>query len=260
MATSRNPADHPFPLIRTPTSTLPNGVKPDMFYRCASGMACAHNIIIRGLNSIYLQAPYIQPEDEGAFLRYCACFYEFTHIHNTGEEEDLFPTIEEMSGVRGIMDRNIAQHYAFKQGLDEYSAYIAACLRGVQKYNGDTLVGIIDVFGNTLTTHLTEEISTILNLARYGDRMAKLEKRFKARAKEDTSQLLVTSTRTWAFFNHDKEYEDGLWKNWPQVPALAAFTVRRVTYWFHADWWKFTPCDPWGKPRDTLYAVPQNAW
>ncbi|KAM5373292.1 hypothetical protein ACJZ2D_007121 [Fusarium nematophilum] len=254
MATSRNPADHPFPLIRTPTSTLPNGVKPDMFYRCASGMACAHNIIIRGLNSIYLQAPYIQPEDEGAFLRYCACFYEFTHIHNTGEEEDLFPTIEEMSGVRGIMDRNIAQHYAFKQGLDEYSAYIAACLRGVQKYNGDTLVGIIDVFGNTLTTHLTEEISTILNLARYGDRMAKLEKRFKARAKEDTV------SQTWAFFNHDKEYEDGLWKNWPQVPALAAFTVRRVTYWFHADWWKFTPCDPWGKPRDTLYAVPQNAW
>lgn len=40
-------------------------------------MAIVHNIIIRGLNSIYLQAPHVQQKDFNDFLAYCYCWYQF---------------------------------------------------------------------------------------------------------------------------------------------------------------------------------------
>jgi hypothetical protein len=39
-------------------------------------MALVHNVIIRALNSIYLQAPHVRPEDVKDFLAYCFCWYQ----------------------------------------------------------------------------------------------------------------------------------------------------------------------------------------
>lgn len=39
-------------------------------------MAVVHNIVIRGLNSIYVQAPNVVPRDYQAFIGYCLCWYE----------------------------------------------------------------------------------------------------------------------------------------------------------------------------------------
>lgn len=145
-------------------------------------------MMIRGLNSIYLQAPHIQQQDEKAFLHYCACFYDLLQVHHRGEEEDLFPQIEAMAGEKGMMDQNVQQHQSFHHGLEQYNAYITACLKdsNSEKYDSNKLVGIIDTFGSSLVTHLTEEIATILNLAAYGDKMTLLEKRFEAWANKDT--------------------------------------------------------------------------
>lgn len=135
-------------------------------------MACVHNMVIRGLNSIYLQAPHIQPKDETSFLNYSACFYELLHSHHCGEEKYFFPVIEEVSGEKGIMECNVGQHEAFHDGLEKYNTYVQACLKGEEKYNGAKLVEIIDEFGPTLTTHLSDEIHTLLGLAKYGEKMA----------------------------------------------------------------------------------------
>ncbi|KAI6756113.1 hypothetical protein HG530_011849 [Fusarium avenaceum] len=226
MATPKNPADQPFPLIATPTSQLHNGEYPDQFHRCASEMATIHNMVLRGLNSIYLQAPHIKPADEKSFLGYSACFYDLVHVHHQGEEDILFPAIEEMSGEKGIMDQNIEQHHAFSQGLKDYNIYISACLRDTEEYNGSRLVAIIDSFGHELADHLAQEIITILNLRQYGTKMEKFEEKFKEWADKDTSNLAVPGTLTWGFFNHDKQYEDGLWQDWPPAPAPVVFSVR----------------------------------
>jgi len=37
-------------------------------------MVIVHNIIIRGLNSIYVQAPHVKPGDYADFIGYCLCF------------------------------------------------------------------------------------------------------------------------------------------------------------------------------------------
>ena len=42
----------------------------------ASIMALIHNMITRSLNSIYLQAPHVQPNDYKDFIGYASCWYE----------------------------------------------------------------------------------------------------------------------------------------------------------------------------------------
>lgn len=76
-------------------------------------MVIVHNIIIRGLNSIYVQAPHVKPGDYADFIGYCLCFCGVLHSHHHGEESIVFPGIEEGSGVEGIMDVNRVQHGAF---------------------------------------------------------------------------------------------------------------------------------------------------
>jgi hypothetical protein len=50
---------------------------PDQYVRGASIMALVHNSIIRGLNSIYLQAPHVGPKDYKDFIAYCYCWYQY---------------------------------------------------------------------------------------------------------------------------------------------------------------------------------------
>lgn len=65
-----------------------------MFETCATGMALAHNMILRGLNSIYQQAPWIQQRDTQDFLEYCKLWLQVITVHHSGEEKHFFPYIE----------------------------------------------------------------------------------------------------------------------------------------------------------------------
>jgi hemerythrin-like domain-containing protein len=77
-------------------------------------MALAHNVLIRGLNSIYLQAPNIKPEDHSDFINYCKSWCQVLENHHTGEETTLFPQIEKITGEAGIMDVNVEQHRMYQ--------------------------------------------------------------------------------------------------------------------------------------------------
>lgn len=151
-----------------------------MFHRVASDMATVHNMMVRGLNSIYLQAPHVQPEDYQSFLNYSYCFYDLLHNHHGGEEANIFPAIELMSGEEGIMAKNVEQHHAFEAGLNSYKDYIDRYRSGEESYDGSKFVDIIDSFASGMVGHLHDEIATLLGLAKYADRpeMAGLEDMF----------------------------------------------------------------------------------
>jgi hemerythrin-like domain-containing protein len=76
-------------------------------------MALGHNAIIRGLNSIYLQAPNITPKDNTDFINYAKCWHEVLNGHHEMEETHLFPAIEAKTGEKGIMAGNVEQHRQF---------------------------------------------------------------------------------------------------------------------------------------------------
>ena len=72
-------------------------------------MALAHNMLLRGLNSLYKQARWVRPEDIHSFLEYCNLWLKAIEIHHSGEEENLFPWIEStvslISAARAILGR-----------------------------------------------------------------------------------------------------------------------------------------------------------
>lgn len=132
-------------------------------------MACVHNMVARGLNAIYLQAPHIQAKDAKAFCTFITHWYNLLHLHHAGEEEDFFPTIEKMAGEKGIMEHNVDQHHAFLGGFEALGSYAKACAAGDQKYDGRKVVEMIDGFGSELSQHLADEIPTIEGLRRFGE-------------------------------------------------------------------------------------------
>ncbi len=149
-----------------------------MFDKLASEMAIVHNMLIRGLNSIYLQAPHIQPADTKPFARYILGWSQGLHSHHDGEETMFFPAVEKMTGVQGVMDGNIEQHKKFHDGLEQLQAYANDVVAGKEAYDGGRVVGIINAFGPALSQHLSDEIPTIQGLRQYGDKMAGLPKLF----------------------------------------------------------------------------------
>lgn len=73
-------------------------------------MTLGHNVFIRGMNSIYIQAPRLNPEEHADFIHYAKCWAEILDAHHNMEETSLFPQIEAKTGEIGIMEVNVQQH------------------------------------------------------------------------------------------------------------------------------------------------------
>lgn len=144
-------------------------------------MALAHNGIIRGLNSIQLQAMHLPVQDHTIvqdFLIYCQCWCESMEHHHHAEEQEFFPNIERISGQEGIMDRNVQQHQEFAPGFLAFQEYSRSCKP--REYSGMTLVECLRDFAPALIRHLHNEIDTLLALDVYDSEALRLAyKRFE---------------------------------------------------------------------------------
>lgn len=137
-------------------------------YYVATQMALAHNGILRGLNSIYIQAPNIPREDlttVADFLTYCQCWSESMHHHHDCEEELFFPDIDKVSGVPGLMETNREQHRSFTPGFESFQEYAKTC--APKDYDGQKLRNLVEDFAEPLTKHLHDEVGTLHALDKY---------------------------------------------------------------------------------------------
>ncbi|KAJ4346385.1 uncharacterized protein N0V89_010314 [Didymosphaeria variabile] len=155
-------ADQPLSLI--PTLPFSKDTSHAAYY-VATQMALAHNGIIRGLNSIYLQAAQIPRTEARDFLTYCQCWYESMHHHHDSEEEMFFPDVESITHIQGLMEGNVEQHRAFTPGFEAFEAYTKSCLP--EDYDGEKVRNLIDAFATPLHRHLVDEIDTLKALDRY---------------------------------------------------------------------------------------------
>jgi len=158
-------ADTPFALISSP-GRGENLQKLDDAVFIAREMAHAHNGMLRALNSIYQQCIFVkEPKDVKDLLQYATFWCDWILEHHAGEETFLFPQIEQITRVKGLMEVNVQQHHAFMEGLEAFHKY--AKETKVEEYDGMKLKVVIDRFGGKLTKHLTEEIGTLLGLKPY---------------------------------------------------------------------------------------------
>ncbi|KAF6830684.1 hemerythrin HHE cation binding domain-containing protein [Colletotrichum musicola] len=225
--------------------------------RMAEDMIVIHNLIIRIINTVYLQCVNVEhsPDDVQDFVSYALEWGKMVEEHHHTEETEVFPEIERMAGVPGLMAANVAQHEAFSSGLYEYMEFLSKVQRHKEAYTGERLKSIIDSFMPVLRQHLSDEIETLLKLRDYDcdweDWFDKLVKRLLSKSSDPR---LKTTTIPLLLTNRDKTFEDGAFAWWPALPWFVQILFRWVFIPTHKRWWRFSSCDDQGVPKDLPFA------
>ena len=166
VSTSAAPwADEPIKLIPIPTQRLDSETHASI--HCASIMAHAHNFIIRSLNAIIQQAPYVpnstspayKPQDVKDLLFYVASWVRAVEHHHHAEETVIFPSIEKFARQPGLMEGPKNQHDEFTPGLEKLLAYAKGTKPKDHRWEGDGgMKRIIDGFTEPLMKHLSPRL------------------------------------------------------------------------------------------------------
>jgi hemerythrin-like domain-containing protein len=87
-----------------------------MWTKGASHMALLHNAILRGYNSIYQQAPYVQQADKSDFVGYALTWHKLVKTHHDDEEATLFTKVEELLDDKNLWEHTHQEHGAYCSG------------------------------------------------------------------------------------------------------------------------------------------------
>jgi hypothetical protein len=143
---------------------------------------------------------------------------------------------------------------AFLPPLAAYKSYLTSTSKTPQKFSGVHLNTLIDAFAPTLFDHLTEEISSLVSLSRFGENKLPLNSIWEPISRKAGSEVAMTGPLVFFFLNVDLDYEDGMWRNWPPIPGPVRFVLFRVLAWKNKGWWRFASCGYDGKMKK-LYAA-----
>lgn len=136
-------------------------------------MVHSHNILLRGLNSILLQAPNVPITTDEQFsardvkdlLFYIKSWAKMVNHHHWVEEAYMFPGIEKLAGQPGLMDDPKHQHNLFHDGMEALLEYASVTMPENYRWEGpDGMKAILDSFSKHMTDHLYAEIDIFLGM------------------------------------------------------------------------------------------------
>jgi hemerythrin superfamily protein len=164
-------ADTPFTLLKIPGQLGGPVCANSSVLSVAIEMANVHNVLLRPLNAIYHQAPFVQlSSDIADFMLYVTAWADTLHHHHSLEESLLFPRVEEiakeagMDGWDGLMGGNVEQHHEFEPKIAGLVKWAEEVVAGERTYDAAELKRRIDDFAPVLTQHLHDEIDTLIKL------------------------------------------------------------------------------------------------
>jgi hypothetical protein len=108
---------------------------------------------------------------------------------------------------------------------------------------------LIDAFAPTLFTHLGDEISSLLELSRFGADKLPLADIWEPIARNSGNGLAKTGAFVFFLLNIDYEFEDGLWGHWPPIPVPIRAIMVRALGRMNRGWWRFASCGYNGKMK-----------
>ncbi|MCJ1350634.1 MAG: hypothetical protein MMC33_000615 [Icmadophila ericetorum] len=241
-------ADGPWPLLSTPEAEGED-INSHFSIYIATDMCHVHNIFIRAMNSIYLQAPFARtPTDIADLLFYTKTLVTTISAHHDSEEKYFFPDLATYTQNPNIMAVNEAQHAVFHAGLDTLGEY---CSTAPTDFSYDTFKSIIDSFAPALFKHLSDEIPSLL-VALKDLSSAELRRIWARTEKHATDVGSYDEMFPLIFGCIDRGFEGGRHK-FPPVPGFVNWVVG---YWFARKYrsaWRFNPCDMWGNPRELVF-------
>ena len=124
-------------------------------------------------------------------------------------------------------------------------------------FSGTHLNTIIDSFAPTLLEHLKDEIPTLLSLSRFGSQLRFLDG-INLESKKSPLHLSITGGTPFFFRNLDVEFENGLWRGWPEMPGLVWWVMQRTAVRWNESWWRFAACDSQGRLEEL--AALEDQW
>ncbi|KAH7101330.1 hypothetical protein BKA62DRAFT_703446 [Auriculariales sp. MPI-PUGE-AT-0066] len=231
----------PFPLTHVPEK--PEDVPID-FYHCAVVMTGIHNIITRGLNSIYNHAPLVVEKgttnDKADFITFSLSWYDFVHAHHTGEELWFFPEIDHATGETDVMQANVNQHEVFQKPLGEFNTYFVEVRKSPETLDASRVKELIDAFASALIAHLGDEIPTLLELGRRFPNIP-IAKMDEVHGKKMVASVDKSLALPMFFTNSDRAFEGGKWSNvFPPIPGIVRILTKWVFSWKYRGAWRFS--------------------
>ncbi|KAI0441350.1 hypothetical protein F4803DRAFT_428227 [Xylaria telfairii] len=180
-------ADQPWPLIETPSRSQPI-THPAL--HIANEIAHIHNAMLRGLNAIYLQAPYVQQAQDIADLSFLTQSWSTWLLdHHSLKESTMLSGFEAVLGVpAGTLtlpcnrspsaasfrsDRDMtAMEVRNGEGDEELISFLLhrvyACASTTHKdpaaYDATTLRNLLVTLANTLVPHLTDQVGLLVSM------------------------------------------------------------------------------------------------
>ena len=160
---------------------------------CATEMSYIHNTILRGLNSIYLQAPLVNsPHDIRDLLFFCGAWVKMAKHHHEIEESGFFPAIEKFTQKPGLMEGKIQQIHEFLPGMHRFLEYVQST--SPEEHRWESFEDIVDSFAPVLVKHLKDTIDTLLALVEYdSDGLMKMYRGFEKIAANSSHPNLYVS-------------------------------------------------------------------
>ncbi|KAF8153175.1 hypothetical protein B0H34DRAFT_800411 [Crassisporium funariophilum] len=236
-----SPAQEPAPYATIPIPNAPVYASADIAEWFATEMSLAHNLIIRGINSIWINAPLVKPGDVVAFAGYTLACLKMIHEHHEGEEKVVFPRLQSKLD----MGHNVEQHEAFHDHMVALEEYMTKVHAGQEKYDAERTRRMVKDFADPLVEHLTEEIPTI---------SPKKLSVFTAEELTEMNNALGEHIKNGGGFftvfpfgmtTHNRQEAP----DWPPVPWVIKWFALNIGYFVNRSYWKFSPYTRTGVPQ-----------
>jgi hemerythrin-like domain-containing protein len=141
---------------------------PGQYNTQTADMIAVHQALLGSLDAApdLVGKAGVDPERVDVIASFYDNVLEFLHVHHSGEDELIYPVLEERCAhEKTLLERIDDQHRLLDGPMAEASALIAAWRAAPSADGGQAVVDAISAIDATLRPHLAEEEETVLPIA-----------------------------------------------------------------------------------------------
>jgi len=206
------------------------------------------NASIRVLNSIYYNAPRVEPGDEGHFAGYClttlGAIYRDRQVQML--EKIVFPLLQKKQDMTPF----VKQHASYRDRINTFTEYMES-VAAKGPYDGKKIRELLESFGDELVQTMCEEVKALVpeRLKEYDDK--EINEMWQARLV--LLKKLVTDTPALLFVigHHDPQTAP----NWPFHMKYTGPVDQLQAYADTQGYWKFAPYSVIPNSEEQKYAL-----
>lgn len=247
-------ADGPWLLFRTPAATT-SVTHPAV--HIANESVNLYNAMLRGINSLFLQAPFVTAlVDIVDFLFLAQSWAGWVRQHRDHLKTRMYPCFEEVLGKPGALAVNLEETETFLPALEDLAGYSAQARDKPETYDAAKLLRIVEDLAPRLHHYFRAQVTVMMDMMTLCGRPGSPQAEARSVALLQSYQQLERELQTSAdpfvvppmmVRLRDSTFEGG--NDWPKLSVLAVHQIADRLSPAHAGAWRFLPCTEWGKPR-----------